>query len=488
MSEPTPQELDDRPKRRLPSATFIRSALVVVALLGAWGVMVSNWTTSAEYRGEDPLFDAGRVAITAGLLVLTVLWVASIRFERLRAALVPIEAGLVAGIAIVLVGARGVEVDTNEDVAAIAVLVGIGTTIVVGVAARLLDGRRSAPWWITAVVVAAIVLGAGLPAIADRITETDESMSVYTSPDGGVLARLTTDGAVSLTMPFQTIGLVDGSYDSSPSIYAGVPVDPSGAPVPAAAITDPIAGTDAVAVAAMPPTTSVQAGLVVLPNGGVEVRAASLAASNDVPVEAVVREGSCTRSGVVVDTWTTTNPASAMRHRIAGLDLDDLAELHLVTGTGRPLAPVRCMDLVDRAGLNLARNGGAEFGRRCIAPLRLDQPAKSALTPASFQDPTCATDLERLTTILQGQWVSPDRAAAARACVIASGADVDFVDLDDGGLVVRVSMEVEDADASLAASTCLIDGGSGQPAPSSPEDIASDLNGETPEEVLEKLR
>lgn len=425
-----------------PSFLRVRAVLLVLSLLAFWGVMAHWWFDVSGDDFDDPLFDAGRLAVTAGLALLTGLWIASIRYVRLRQALLPIEAGVVVGIAIIVIGVRGVEVDTNEDAAFLAVLIGIGTTIVVGVLAKLVEGRRSAPYWIGAVMLAAVFLGAGLPAIADGLTSEESngwSGGAFGNP---VMTRFTNDGAVRLTRDYLSTNVVDMGYTTTegPFTDGAMPDDamPDGTCVgelcPMGLPAGPGESQD-------PPVPTVRVELSVQAAEPLELQLSALTATDAQPVQLAVRRGSCIRpNDRDIDRWTATTPSQASQRTLGSVGLGAQSALHLVMGTAQPLAPVRCVDLVDPIGVRLALNGGLEFGRDCIAPLRLDSQARLALTAASLQDKGCADRFEDLDVITAGTIVADDQAVArAKACLASLDVVTRSVRLKDGSTAMQLA-------------------------------------------------
>jgi hypothetical protein len=201
--------------------------------------------------------------------------------------------------------------------------------------------------------------------------------------------------------------------------------------------------------------------------------------------------------------------------RVGELRVD--AQLSIVIGQVEPLAPTRCIELLDARGVALAQLGGAAFHERCIEPLTIDPTDVTQLQPSSFDDARCAAELERLASPTSGVIVVRPAVAGHRACLEDAGIEATEHELPGGSVVFgRVEpITIDDpmlgcpgttADTStdpavaipvLTPSPVIGGVGSGltlEPVPPGtpgavPGDaVLDDLNGETPADVAEKIR
>jgi hypothetical protein len=456
MTEQQPTPPADTPedpardwRRHLPLLRRVRAGLVLLGLAGLWFAMFLAWT---DVFGSDGIFDAAIVVITIALALVSALWLASLRYSRLQHALLPLDAGIIVGGIVFAVGARGVEVDTPDDAAAIAVVLGVITTIVIAVVARLLEGRRTQPLWIGALVALAVVTGIAIPAVADQLSGVspgyNESVPAYAS----ILSRVNADGDVLLgrtaTMHLDAAYVEDqfGGYGAT----SGTVVEgPDGTTVVAGGVVDP--GSDPSTPLATPTSSgslAVAAPRLVARDGGdLELRFPELP-KGDAVLHARVEAGGCTDAVAATspkfapEVFTIKAGAASAAFSLQKLKLADLQlgdRLHVAVGTGGALAPVRCVDLLETTMPLLAQNGLLAFGHDCLVPLHLDPAAQRQLTPASFQDRSCATKLEQLADLTHTNVVRTMESAQGLASCIQTndGVDMDIRQLAGGSFVVE---------------------------------------------------
>jgi len=453
------------PARRSPweiavrYAGTIRATLLVMGLLAVWALLVVWWTDSSSYG--EPLFDAARVAITFVALCLSAVWIASIKVPRLRYALRPLEAGVVVGaavLAVILVVGYGTEVDTIDDAAFIATFVGFMTALVVACVERLTTNEGSALRWGGGVMVAAVVLGGLLPALADRITNSNDGSdpaiaSAYAMATSGVpvLARVQGDGGFRIDPMGESepgaAGVVDGvsangSTSAAYSDPAGTVYDAAtGQPVPSPSSHD---GDVYGEVPAIPGQEGSIPGLkaIVRAGGKVDVVLPALAQAK-ARIEVEVRRGEC---GVVMpagstalDAWTIRDGTRPTTHK-RSFSLDDIDDtgLSLLTSSGGPWSPTVCQQLVSTRAVSLAKADGAAFAQECLAHARLDSAQIQALTPQSFQDAKCASRLTDLEALASSPIASIERVERAVACLSERGVGAQAIGLDANHAALEV--------------------------------------------------
>lgn len=419
-----------------------RATLLVVALLAAWGLL-GVWWVSGE---EDALFAAGRVTVTVGLLVLSGLWIASIRVPALRRALLPFEAAIVVGAAVFAGGGTGHEVDTTGDIAFIAIAVAIGTSLLVAFVTILLAGRRSEPAWVVGTMVTCAALGLALPAAADRLSSNADDLSLANAQvdhavlDRAVLARITDDGFVRLGgPPAVDVGMPSSAFAVSgpaPSPVDPVALDPSGASVSAV----PAAAVPATAIPAMYEAAVV---LVADGAGALQLRVPASLGRRSERTLVEVRRGGCDPDGAgALLLRTSFTAGAAERIALPKLTLDELDlndRLAARVGTGAPLARVSCSELLTFDAVAIARNGGVAFAAECIRPLRLPAGERLQLTESSLQDARCAKRLGGLGRLIGGAIVPGTTRARFERCLGGSErGNAEVRALHGGGVAVRL--------------------------------------------------
>jgi hypothetical protein len=455
----------------------LRSALVLLGLAGVWFAVVLMWT---DVYGEQSIFDAATVLITVAAGLVSALWLASLRFASLRHALLPLDAGIIVGGIVFAIGARGVEVDTPEDAAVIAVVMGLIATIVITIVARLLDGRRSQPLWVGSLVAVAVAVGVAIPAIADQLAG-DAGMYVGdgSSSYALVLSRVNTDGDVLLG---QSSDIQLGDAYEHPGDFEGSMSQGSDGSIA-------VPGEDeSMSAYGRAPRLVARAG------GALELHFSDLPVGAGVTLHVRVESGACSTGGTPPARPLSNPENSTIRATSAGaklalrtLTLSDLKpgdELRVVFGSGASLAPVRCVDLLDDVTPLLAQRGLGSFGRDCIAPLRLDPGVQVQLTPSSFQDRGCATQLESLARLSRTTVVADETSArAVAACMRDSeGVDATVTPITGGKFVVESSGR---ASGAATVGECSPTAGVEVPGALAPAAAATPVDPELPGAVVE---
>jgi hypothetical protein len=423
--------------------SIARGVLLITVLLLAWAVLIPG---SRSFEPEiDPIYSAGYIVMLVALGIVTATALASLRYERLRRALLPFEVGLFVSVAIIVAGVRGVEVDTNEDAVFIAVLFGFGASLVVAFANTLLDEHRYRGAWIVGVASVVALIGISMPLIADRVSPIDEydpeSYQRYLVSD--LMTRVAPDGAVRLTA-----------------------VDPNGMNVDARIVSDPAlhpSAPSAGATAAIGAPLPLRVRLVTDTSGALrlEVEDAPSFASQGGAVRVEVRRGSCearSAADILVRDWrVSARGRGTSRNEFKDVTLDDLQlddTLYAAIGSGAPLAPVTCVDLIDPRGVALAQAGLARMHDECVKPLGADSEAVASLTADSFQDAACARRFQELVDIAGGMYLVNGRAAAALVqCLDDATISSTLVRVGGGAIVTNVELD-DDPDVIARAQDC----------------------------------
>jgi hypothetical protein len=387
-------------------------ALAVVIALGAgWVFDVILWSEISD-EGSF-VYNVATTLITLLLLALTIAAAASIRFRRLRSALLPIELGLIVGACIVASDSRGSEVDTFDDVIGIAIMFGIATAIVLGFVAAILEGHRYRGRWMVGVAAAIVVLGMATPLVLDRLDSSTaylDAAQAAQMPNYELMQRFTEDNAVSLGS--MSISTNATTYQTAPVGMATT------APYP-----EPV----------RPAAVGGGARVVVLADDTLEVRLRPTVPAGTTAV-AELRTGHCgTPSDTVLGHWTV-RAGVLERLPVTGITVRDLAPergLQLRWGSGTPLGDVACFDAADPTAVLLAREGAARFGSECLAPLHLTAAVRGQITADSLQDAACAKRMRSLAELAGGAaYASRETASAVSTCVNGAGAGGDVRPLD----------------------------------------------------------
>jgi hypothetical protein len=484
------------------------------------------WLVSSN-RGELDVFvySLAAAAMLGFLVLVTVLWALSLRYERLRRALIPLEGAVVAAAIILGVGQRSYEVDTTSDQAAVAFMFGMGCALLLAFLHPLVDGRRRSGAWLVGAVGVVAALGIALPAAlewADGQDEGDwyavEQQFVYSS----TLGRISEQGVVlGTTGAGYTTPTLSSGHQSELDMYGEVAYPVETTVVSTGPLLQPTSESEVVPSAVLPNDVA-WARAVARADGTIDVHVEARMVDVDGPVFAAVRAGSCSGSpaGDPVMDWKIVPGASGTLRRTLPSRVGELrvdAQLSIVIGQVEPLAPTRCIELLDARGVALAQLGGAAFHERCIEPLTIDPTDVTQLQPSSFDDARCAAELERLASPTSGVIVVRPAVAGHRACLEDAGIEATEHELPGGSVVFgRVEpITIDDpmlgcpgttADTStdpavaipvLTPSPVIGGVGSGltlEPVPPGtpgavPGDaVLDDLNGETPADVAEKIR
>lgn len=388
-----------------------RVVAVVAALVILWFVVLTWWS---QYASEPDAMPA-LISISVAALAVTALWLASLRWVRLRRALLPIDVGVLVAALVLVVGHRGFHFAFfDSETGSLALLSGAVIAAVVAFIAPLFEGVRHGGRWIAGIVV---VLALGAIALPDLYGVAGEPDDFYggAPPEGywevGVANLVTADGRMRISKNadrYQVTPLGAG-YSSDPWAQYGtpsaIPLD-SEADDPAAA-----AGAPPSAVGGSPPPgvtsgpgASAQPPLVVLTDaaGTLELRVKREFVEGLGQVQLEVRRGSCAASpppaaAQRVDMWQAGASGAIVRRLPLTLDqLKPTDELVLLVGSGRPLAPVRCLDMLSRSALALAKDGGVEFAKQCADVLEPPVTSHDEITREALGDAECADQLERL--------------------------------------------------------------------------------------------
>jgi hypothetical protein len=287
------------------------------------------------------------------------------------------------------------------------------------------------------------VTGIAIPAVADQLSGVGPGYNADSAPAyASILSRVNANGDVLLARtPSMRLdaAYIDDQYAgygaSSGAVYEG----PNGATTVVSG--DVATPNDAVSLPVAAPR-------LVARDGGSLVLQFPEMPKDDVVRHARVEAGTCadavaaTSPKFVPEAFTIAAGAASAAFPLRTLHLVDLHlgdQLRVAVGTGGALAPVRCIDLLDANMPLLAQNGLLAFGHDCLVPLHLDPAAQRQLTPASFQDRSCATKLQQLTDLAHTSVVrTMDTAKGIAACIQSNdGVDMDIRKLAGGSYVVE---------------------------------------------------
>jgi len=344
----------------------------VVALAGGWFLVFVLWTDIAD---EDSfIFTTVVGACTVAMVLLTAAAGASLRFARLRSALLPIQLGLLVAGAMVALDQRGSEVDTFDDTVAVAVVAGFLTALVLYFAALLLEGSQWRGRWMAGIAFVALLLGLATPPLLERFEPDDYGFGgqgVIGMSSFELMSRLTDDDRVRLggaVVDYDANGFANGSPGHAPVGLGG----------------------------------DVQ--LLADPSDRLAVRLrASVPGATHAKVE--LRSGTChSRTTTSLGTWSAV-VGREEELRVAELgvrDLDPRDHMHVRWGTGAPLANVVCVDVGGPMPILLAQEGAARFARECLRTVGATRLERVGIRPESLEDPACARRMEALARLAGG--------------------------------------------------------------------------------------
>jgi hypothetical protein len=414
----------------------VRQVVVLGSLALMWALTLPGFATS-----DTEVYVIGQLAIALGLAVITATWIASLRWERLRRALLPFEGGLVVAAGVFLFSQPGLEIDTNDDRIFVAGTFGVGAALVLAFAQPIVAGRRRGQAWLVGIVAIAIGIGTALPPALDWVIYSDDER--WTSADERQLRHAET--ARRITEPGFQLSSSD-TFSAQPSLELGYEPHVSQSPGFAELALGDIVGAGAgwfaangvgVDPAGGPIRPAIHVRTWLVDERTVRLRVSELGAG---PVALAVRRGDCSvtspddellrldlRDGADVEQRIDLGPA--------GLGAGD--QLRLLIADPRPLGPVRCVPLVDPLGLRLLAVGDIAFHEECIEPLGLARAARAGVTPSTFEDPGCADRFERLAMSVGSARVPVAAVDGVRSCLEDKGIRVgEQVDLTDGSALL----------------------------------------------------
>lgn len=410
-------------ERLRPWLLRLRAAAMVVVILGAWALALVIAVDAREndmYPG-DGIYVAGFIALA---LLVTVVLGASIRSARMRTALRPVEVGALVGVATWLATLLFPDDDPYSGQEYLAVGIGIFAMLGWAFIAALVQGRQRERTWLLGTLGVLMVIGFALPPLDRWLADIDAGAYAQEfGSDSSFATAFGQDGSFSLSGSriYGYTAAIEAGYEPQASNEAGPYYydDPSG-PVDANGATMSTFGD-------IPPFGGVE--LRVLDDDTLRLDARPNGAADGSRLQAEIRRGTCGAPGAVVGGRFDIT-VGALTRTATGITLADLAtnrELVLVAGSGDPLAPVRCIDLVDRGALAAAQLGAASFGKRCIAPLGIDATALRRITVSSFQDARCGEDWVKLARIASARYVSDGAATQVRDCLAGISLDDSLV-------------------------------------------------------------
>lgn len=367
------------------------------------------------------------VVLAIGLVpcvVLAGLSLGALRSARMRRAVRPIEAGVLAWLVVSLVVAvfGGV---AFVDAFSTGAFVGVAAALVVAFVQPLVEGRRTGRRVMVGTFV--VVLGLGGWGTAVFAGVFDHHGEIWLTPDGSEPQRAVLgyvdDGGVLLGQAGPVPAPLDAGYaDALPHGLGAGAVHPATNPGPVGYGAVPAPAPMAVPTTLIPPLAR-WATLRARTDGRLELTLdRAVAGRLRVPIEVRVQRGGCggRDERAAVGSWSWPAGAVGVDRTILPLRLADLridTRLAVVVGARAPLAATRCADLVTGLGVALASLGGASFHRDCVAPLELAPAEEQLLAPSSFTDAECADRLERLGGVLAGAVVPTAHAAGVRTCI-----------------------------------------------------------------------